>query len=233
MGVWIGILGLLGVIVTLVRDPKEISRGEKAIWIVVLFTLLLLEMKSVYQDRNEHDEAERQSRERSEQNFSAIANGVQGAIDRLNTTIEEGRKHFDATMNLEREGIDQITGGKSYIVVDAVPNPHRPEDDELALSIAICAKCVDSVSARIYMTKASPALTPYHEPPIFEGTIDSNGQYAKEKIKPDTVGTTGYAIRVRARNRPTTEALEVRFNWKEREWESSWIISRDIRSATL
>ena len=155
MGIWIGILGLLGVVVTLVRDPKEIGKREKAIWIALLFAFLFLEMKSVYQDRNEHDEAERQSRERSEQNFGAIANGVQGAINGLNITIAEGRKHFDETVKLEREGIDQITGGNSYIVVDAVSNPKNPEDNALALYLGICAKCVDSVSARI---AASPVV---------------------------------------------------------------------------
>src|SRR5579864_3208711 len=50
VGVWIGVLRLAGIIVPLVRDPKEMGKWEKATWTFVLFALLLLEMKTVYQD---------------------------------------------------------------------------------------------------------------------------------------------------------------------------------------
>jgi hypothetical protein len=121
VGVWIGILGLVGVVVTLVRDPKEMSKREKAAWIFILFALLLLEIKSVYQDRSEHDEAERQSRERSEQNFREIAGGIQSAIDGLNTTIKEGREHFDKTMAGLANTVNTQTGGESYASLLFVP----------------------------------------------------------------------------------------------------------------
>jgi hypothetical protein len=55
VGVWIGVLGLLGVVVPLLRDFSQMKKGEKAVWTAVLFVLLLLELKSVYQDRREHD----------------------------------------------------------------------------------------------------------------------------------------------------------------------------------
>jgi len=44
IGVWIGILGLLGVIVPLIRDLTKIGRREKAAWTFVMFALLLLEI---------------------------------------------------------------------------------------------------------------------------------------------------------------------------------------------
>jgi hypothetical protein len=124
VGVWIGILGLLGVIVPLIRDPKEISRGEKAAWTLILFMLLLLEVKSVYQDRNEHDEAEKESRQRSEQNFREIANGIQETVNELNTTIKEGREHFDRTMAGIAGTISTQTGGSSYAYLSFVPEQH-------------------------------------------------------------------------------------------------------------
>jgi hypothetical protein len=55
VGVWIGVLGLLGVVVPLFRDISKIGKPEKAVWTFVLFALLLLEIKTVYQDRNEDD----------------------------------------------------------------------------------------------------------------------------------------------------------------------------------
>lgn len=111
---------MLGVTVPLIRDPKEISRREKAIWTVALFSLLMLEVKSVYQDRNEHDRAERESRERSEQNFREIAGGIQGTLNGLDTTIKEGREHFEAELKGLDINVKTITGGNSYcyFVVD-------------------------------------------------------------------------------------------------------------------
>jgi hypothetical protein len=71
VGVYIGILGFLGVLVTLVRDLTTIGKREKAAWIFVMFTLLLFEVKSVYQDRNEHDQQQADARERETKSFES------------------------------------------------------------------------------------------------------------------------------------------------------------------
>ena len=230
VSVWIGILGLLGVLVPLIRDIATIGKREKALWTFVMFALLLLEINSVYQDRNEHDKQQSEARARETENFKNIADGINGAItlsqQQFQTTIRQQSKQFAATMNIEKQNIDQITGGKSYVIVDAVPL--HSEDDELYLSITLCHTCVDNLSARIYMRQMSPKLEPQHGPPIFEGAVDSNFQYSKQKITPSKVVTTQYIIQAIARNKPTDEVLEVRFNWKKREWESSWIIAREI-----
>lgn len=52
VGVWIGFLALFGVLVPYFRD--KVGGCEKALWTFIFFGLLLLEMKSVYQDRNEN-----------------------------------------------------------------------------------------------------------------------------------------------------------------------------------
>ena len=119
VGVWIGVLGLLGVLVPLVRDVTKIGPREKALWTVLLFALLLLEIKSVYQDRTEHDKEQAEARERETQNFVAIANGISG-------TIQQSQQHFDATMaksdqltQLSQESLANITGGDSYAYIAA------------------------------------------------------------------------------------------------------------------
>src|SRR5579872_5536238 len=109
IGTWIALLGFLAAFAALTRDPKEIKRWEKAAWIFVMFFLLVLEIKTLYQDRNEHDEAEQESRHRSEENFNNIAHGIQNTIDGLNTSIAEGRQHFDKTMvGMSRTNVEQI-----------------------------------------------------------------------------------------------------------------------------
>ena len=102
VGVWIGILGLLGVIVPLIRDPQHIGRREKAVWTVVLFALLWLEVKSVYQDRDEHDIQQAATRSLEEENFKAIAMGVQESISQsdrnFSTTMQQQSQQFSQTM---------------------------------------------------------------------------------------------------------------------------------------
>ena len=53
VGVYIGFLGLVGVLVPLLREKA--GRLERAAWTGLIFLLLLLEVKSTYQDRNEHE----------------------------------------------------------------------------------------------------------------------------------------------------------------------------------
>src|SRR5579871_5021860 len=96
VGVWIGVLGLLGVLVTLLRDVTKIDKVEKAVWTSVMFSLLLLEMKSVYQDRSEHDIEQAEARAEELRQFGNIANGI-------STTIAQNQEHFDATMKRSEE----------------------------------------------------------------------------------------------------------------------------------
>jgi hypothetical protein len=126
VGVWIGILGLLGVLVPLIRDIERIGKREKAVWTFIMFSLLLLEIKSVYQDRNEHDEEQAEARERETKNFQSIAKEIEGAI-------EQSQQHFDATMkksdkliSVTQESLNNITGGRSYAFVAAGIGPQGP-----------------------------------------------------------------------------------------------------------
>jgi hypothetical protein len=128
VGVYIGILGFLGVLAALIRDPTKIGRREKAAWVFVMFTLLLLEIKSVYQDRNEHDKEQAEARRRETDSFATIAEGI-------NHTIEMSAQQFDATMkrsdsviSLQRQSLNDLagtvktlTGDESYAYLGFVP----------------------------------------------------------------------------------------------------------------
>jgi hypothetical protein len=90
--VYIGILGFLGVVVPLIRDLAKMGKREKAFWTFMTFALLLLELKSVYQDRKEHDSEQSKARAEQLAEFGKIARGI-------DTTIAENQHHFDATMS--------------------------------------------------------------------------------------------------------------------------------------
>ena len=56
VGIFIGLLGLLGV-VPLIRNLAKMGKWEKAGWTLVMFGLMGLELRSIYLDRRD-DEAE-------------------------------------------------------------------------------------------------------------------------------------------------------------------------------
>ena len=117
VGVWIGILGFLGVAVALTRDPTKISRGEKAAWIGVMFILLGLEMKSVYQDRTEHDLQQAEARERETKSFESIGKGIEGAIQQSQKDFEATMRKSDAIMGRVSDSIKSQTGGDSFAYI--------------------------------------------------------------------------------------------------------------------
>jgi hypothetical protein len=73
VGVYIGILGLLAVVVPLVREKA--GKKERAAWTALMFTLLLLEIKSIYQDRDEHQQQFASTLAAMKQVFNEITGG--------------------------------------------------------------------------------------------------------------------------------------------------------------
>ena len=100
VGVFIGILALLGVIVPLLRDLGKIGPRERAVWTAVMFALVLLEMKSIYQDRDVHDREQKTARKEQLDQFSKIA-------DRMDKNLENSQRQFEVT-------VSELTGGSSY-----------------------------------------------------------------------------------------------------------------------
>lgn len=125
VGVWIGILGLLGVLVPFFRDLARIGRHERALWTVVMFALLLLEIKSVYQDRNEHDLQQAEARERETKNFERIAKGITEAIDVSDKNFAETMNRSNLILAGVRDTIKTQTGGDSFAFVTFTPEPNQ------------------------------------------------------------------------------------------------------------
>jgi hypothetical protein len=128
VGVWIGVLGFLGVLVALTRDPTKIGNRERAAWVFVMFALLLLELKSVYQDRNEHDQQQAEARRREEGNFEAIASGIQGSIAESERNFTATIERSDKVIGLQHQSLHDLagtvktlTGDESYAFLGYIP----------------------------------------------------------------------------------------------------------------
>jgi len=133
VGVWIGVLGFLGVLVPLIRDLNRIGRREKALWTLVVFVLLLLEIKSVYQDRKEHDAEQAAIRREESEHFERIAQGIENSNTHREENFQATLKQSDALilaavkiMGLSKDAIGSITGGDSFVYFRLLPtdNPN-------------------------------------------------------------------------------------------------------------
>jgi hypothetical protein len=81
VGVFIAIMALVGVGVPLFRDPNNIGKWEKAGWTLLTFTLVGLELRSIYLDREDHEQKETQARREQLERFRAIGDGIKKNID--------------------------------------------------------------------------------------------------------------------------------------------------------
>jgi hypothetical protein len=91
IGVYIAVLAFLGVLVPFFRDISKIGKREKAVWTAIMFLLVFLEIKSIYQDRNTHENEQSNAREEQLKEFQTIADG----IDR---SLINSQQQFNATM---------------------------------------------------------------------------------------------------------------------------------------
>src|SRR5208283_790529 len=80
VGVFIAILAVLAVLVPLFRDLADMKKREKAIWTALVFALMLLEVKSIYQDRNAHEKQQSDDRTAQLVNFQKIGDQITLAI---------------------------------------------------------------------------------------------------------------------------------------------------------
>jgi hypothetical protein len=128
VGVFIAILGLLGVIVPLVRE--HIGRREKAIWTVVMFALVLLEIRSIYLDRAAHEQSENEARQLQLDNFNQIGQGIRESISKsdehFDESLKESARQFSTTVGRIEESAKITTGGDSYCI--AIFNYRSSED---------------------------------------------------------------------------------------------------------
>jgi len=100
-----------------------------------MFALLLLELKSVYQERNEHDRDQASARAQETENFRKIATSLQTAIEEnereFNRIINQQSDQFDSTMRETRlvlqssnQSLNVMTGSGSYFYL----MPNQPMD---------------------------------------------------------------------------------------------------------
>jgi hypothetical protein len=229
VGVWIGILGLLGVVVPLTRDLAKMGKWEKAIWTAVMFVLLGLELKSVYQDRREHDEQQAEARAEQIAQFDRIAKGIKQTIDTSERQFEETMARSDKIMGRTNEVLAGVTGGNSFAYVspqnfsgDQFPGIVWNNGEQalvgLTLTIAHTSDPVQVWGATFFK-------------PIFIGTIGPHDHAPIPDFlfqpRADQTGQDNYWIMLSAQNGTAQQSLYFRRNrLHPQQWAYSFQVVR-------
>jgi hypothetical protein len=118
----------MAVVAGVMAIRSEMGGWERSLWFVVLLCFAIIEIRAINHDR-----------EQAKTEFTEIATGLktsvdQGkiAIDGLQTTIKEGREHFDTTLQTEnknmtqtlrglKETVNAATGGQGFCYAILVP----------------------------------------------------------------------------------------------------------------
>jgi hypothetical protein len=113
VGVFIGMLAAVSVALPFLREMKGMGKQERALWTLLMFALVFLEFKSIYQERATHEKEQEKARAEQLSQFSSIA----GRIDK---SIVNNQRHFDDVTG-RMEGLwEETTGGSSYLYFDVL-----------------------------------------------------------------------------------------------------------------
>ncbi len=152
--------------------------------------------------------------------------------DHFAEVLKQNQKQFTETLN-EMDATSQhtervITGGNSYVTV--MPFSYKQDDKQLDITLQACIACRESIpSTHVYLKQVAPTVQ--ESMLIFEGQVDPGySQFGRMKLTPSTVAASQYVIQVFARNKPTVELLNLRFNKDKNIWEFSFAIWRQMKS---
>lgn len=110
VGVFIAILAVVSVVVPFFRDLAKIGRLEKAVWTLVMLLLMLLEVKSIYQERDTHDTEQREARAKELEQFRSIGKDIKTSLEKMEKIVDLTGKAVYFSSNT----LQQITGGGQF-----------------------------------------------------------------------------------------------------------------------
>lgn len=234
IGVFIGVLGFLGVVVPLFRG--KMGRLEKAAWMAFLAILLILEIRSIHLDQVQHDREKALASCEELRSFQEIASTLKSSIAASQTQFDTTIGHVDSVLkttqnvaSLSQKNLNNITGGDSYAYV--VPQDSGPV---IPLSLHNYGKNILSGVSITIINLQDPNWPFEIRQPIAIGTIAPYG-FASVPVpvvpQPDPkTGIASYWIFIDAQNGSVDEGLRFR---KSRKFANAYAYSLNVVRRTF
>jgi hypothetical protein len=237
-GVSVAVMGVAAAVMT---ARAKASGPEKAVWMLIITSLLISEVLALRKDRREHDNQiarvlseEVGARREAKTNFEGIGGGIKAAIsqseDQFEETVSQQSHHFDATMKKEQMNFDALTGGDSYAVV--IPDFMESNTNTFPLLLTGCDKCQYGISNPFVYLQTHLWAEGLGDL-IFHETITIDPSFSA--MIPKTVITASWTEEticrfiIISRNKPTSELLRLRYNQTSKLWEFTWKITRQLK----
>jgi hypothetical protein len=231
-GIAVAALGFVAVVMAVRAD--KFSHAERVAWVVIGFALLLVEVRTLNQDRDIHDAQQRTAAETQQEQFQAVVGG-------LRETISTNQNHFDTIMegvegvfnetkkttHLAQEGIAEMIGTGSHIEV--IPQHVFPSTsqngDQFSLMVNKIGKHI-VWDGEISMSEGQLDESFYTKQqqnfslkPISNSSIGSF-----TKIQPSREKENWYAFTFTSRGTAGEENLVLRFDKKTNQWQfQEWL----------
>jgi hypothetical protein len=228
---------VLGVAAAAMSLRGEMQGKEKVAWMLLLFAFLSLELTSIRIDRRANEEMQAQSRWQEAEHFRKIGDDIKSGVKeserQFKETVRQQSRQFSATMKIEQQNVDQITGGKSYAIV--LPNTTDSTASALPLGITMCPTCEESIEGTVFVQEIEYGRLVGIPDLVYKGQILPHSMF---RIEGKQLGVLrdrekAYKISVVARNKPTYEILRIRFNQNEKHWEFSYSVTRQEKQPYL
>lgn len=213
VGIFVAILGVVGVLVPFLR--VQIGRREKAVWTIVMFILVGLELRSIHL----YDADQRKSQAEQNTKFQTIADGLKAAMG-------NSQQQFAATMlkmghlaRVSEESMQQSIGGDSFCYVTPLAGDASGVIRTALLFVG--AYPLSNVEIRVVDVKLANrihASQGYTFQNMFAGDKRFSFQFMKQAFSPlfedrwlpEDDNTKEYSIFISARNGWFTELLALR-----------------------
>ena len=114
-GVAIGLLGLAAVVMAVRADG--LKTPEKVGWIIVAFLLFYVEVKSIQNERDQHEREQNAASQLQLKGFSDIGDGIKAAIRDSDQNFKETMSRSDTILSGLSSSIQFQTGGDSFLYV--------------------------------------------------------------------------------------------------------------------
>jgi hypothetical protein len=200
-GIAVGLLALAATLMAVRTD--NFTHAEKAVWVVICLVLCVVELKTIYRDRDQHDkqQAELQTQEdaarRVERNSFANLLNAEKAL-------------FSDTQNIEtlaKKALENVTGGDSFAYVA----PQRGYDQIPLIVWNHGDQVLSGVTITIAHTEEPNWGDAFYRP-IFIGTIGPHDHapipntFLSPKLD-DKTGQDNYWIMISAQNGTVSQSL--------------------------
>jgi hypothetical protein len=228
VGTYIAILAFVGAVVSIF--PPD-NKWAKAACFLVFGAFLVLEITTLYQQRSDDQQTDRDKRKEEDNRFACLLKDQQASFAGV---LSQSQQQFAATMKQFGENVRTITGGNSFPIVESPLLQITPNTFPLIIQVRGHYDLYD-VEVDVARLPELDLGTQKWFKEMLAGTnqnlktaVIGNVSHKAAKIIPITItasedgSITEYSINVFARNGVTHESFRLRKNLKSGTWESSF-----------